>query len=33
MTRVCGIRSFVLVDPIDSLAATLMRRMGAIPAD
>jgi hypothetical protein len=33
MTRVCGIRSFVLVNLVDSLAATLARRTGAIPAD
>jgi hypothetical protein len=33
MTRACGIHSFVLVDPIDSLAATLPRRTGANPAD
>jgi hypothetical protein len=33
MTRVCGMRSFVLVNPIDSVAATLARRTGAIPAD
>jgi hypothetical protein len=33
MTRVCGIRSFVLVNPIDPLAATLARRTGGIPAD
>ena len=33
MTRVCGIRSFVLVNPIDSLAAMLTRRTGGIPTD
>jgi hypothetical protein len=33
MTRACGIRSFVLVITIDSLAATLPRRTGADPAD
>jgi hypothetical protein len=33
MTRACGFRSFVLVNPIDSLAATLARRTGADPAD
>jgi hypothetical protein len=33
MTRACGIRSFLLVNPIDSLAATLSRCMGADPGD
>jgi hypothetical protein len=33
MTRARGIRSVVLVKTIDSLAATLLRRTGADPAD
>jgi hypothetical protein len=33
MTRARGIRSFVLVNRIDSLAATFPRRPGADPAD
>jgi hypothetical protein len=33
MTRARGIRSVVLVNTIDSLAASLSRRTGADPAD